>query len=128
MSRTYKPEGYSSVSPYLVVKEAQKTIELLKQIFNAVELRKYHSPDGKIVHCEVKLDDSVIMLADSNEHYPPNHQLIHVYLSDVQSVFDTAIKAGCESIQPPSRRKDDPDLRGAFKDFDGNIWSVSTQM
>jgi uncharacterized glyoxalase superfamily protein PhnB len=60
MSKEYKPTGYNSVSPYLVVKGAQKLIDLLKQIFNAKELRRYDMPDGTIMHAEVQIDDSVI--------------------------------------------------------------------
>ena len=74
-----KPEGYNSVSPYLVVDGAEKMIALLKQLFDARELRRYDAEDGRIVHSEVQVDDSVIMIADSNNQYPPAPALIHVY-------------------------------------------------
>lgn len=128
MNKEYKPAGYNSVSPYLVVDGTQKMIDLLKVIFDAKELRKYYGPDGSIVHSEIMIDDSIIMLADANKQYPPIQMLIHIYLPDVDSTYQKALKAGCESVQEPSQREGDPDKRGAFKDFNGNIWSVSTQV
>jgi uncharacterized glyoxalase superfamily protein PhnB len=71
MPAAFKPSGYNSVSPYFIVNGAQKMIDLLKKIFNVQELRRYDLPDGTIMHVEVKLDDSVVMIADSNEQYPP---------------------------------------------------------
>ena len=124
----YKPDGYNSVSPYLVVSGAQKMIDLLKNIFDVKELRKYDAPGGRIVHAEVRLDDSVVMIADSTENWPQNQSLIHVYVSDVDEVYRKAMAAGCESAGEPKEQEGDPDRRGTFKDFAGNFWSVSTQV
>ena len=126
--KAYKPSGYNSVSPYLVVNSAQKMIDLLKRVFDVKDLRKYEMPGGKIVHAEVQLDDSVIMMADATEGWPQNQLLIHVYVPDVNAVFKKALDAGCESIQEPKEQEGDPDRRGTFKDFAGNFWSVSTQL
>ncbi|CAN5595335.1 VOC family protein [soil metagenome] len=128
MKEQFKPEGYNSVSPYFVVNGAQKLIDLLKEIFDAKVLRKYDLPDGTIMHAEVRVDDSVIMMGDSSEQYPPNSLLVHVYVSDVDSIFEKAIAAGCEPLEQPKEREGDPDRRGMFKDFSGNIWSIGTQL
>jgi len=128
MDNKFKPSGYNSVSPYLVVKGAQKMIDLLTKMFNAKELRRYDTPDGTILHVEVQIDDSVIMIGDSSEQFPPNTHLIHVYVPNVDETFDKAIELGCISIESPREREGDPDRRGTFKDFSGNIWSVATQM
>jgi PhnB protein len=128
MTKEYKPNGYNSVSPYLVVNGAQKMIDLLKLVFNAKELRRYDTPDGKIMHAEVKVDDSVIMMADATEMYPPNQLLIHVYVRDSDSVYKGALDAGCQAVEAPREHEGDPDRRGVFRDFAGNQWSVSTQL
>lgn len=128
MEQTFKPDGYNSVSPYLIVEGAQKMIELLSVIFDAEELRRYGQEDGTIMHAEVKLDDSVIMLADASDAYPANQSLLHVYVPDVQKTFDKAIAAGCEIIEQPVRKEGDPDLRGSFRDFQGNVWAVGSQV
>lgn len=127
MNKRYKPENYNSLSPYLVVDGAQKMIDLLKEIFHAEELRRYDKPDQTIMHAELRIDDSVIMLADSSKAYPANQLLLHVYVSDVDQIFQKAIALGCEAVEKPLTREGDPDKRGSFKDFSGNVWAIGTQ-
>ncbi len=128
MNTSFKPSGYTSASPYFIVEDAHRFIELMKQIFDARELRTYHRPSGKIMHAEVQIDDSVIMLADATENYPAETIVMHVYVPDTDTVFQKAIAAGCEAIDSPKSQEGDPDRRGTFKDFAGNLWSVGTQM
>jgi PhnB protein len=128
MRKDFKPTGYNSVSPYLVVNEAQKLIDLLQKIFDAKELRKYKTAEGRVLHAEMKIDDSVLMLADATETYPQSASLVHVYLPDADAIYKKAIKAGCQPVQQPEEREGDPDRRGGFRDFAGNFWSVSTQV
>lgn len=67
MSLLYKPNGYNTVSPYLIVNGASGTIEFLKRVFGAVELRRFLDDAGKVMHAEVRLDDTVVMIADGVE-------------------------------------------------------------
>lgn len=128
MNKAFKPAGYNSASPYFIVNGAQKLIDLLKTIFNAEELRRYNLPDGSIMHAEIRIDDSVIMLGDSSAKYPPVPIVMHVYVTDVDTTFQKAVNAGCEIIEKPTTRDNDPDKRATFKDFAGNMWSVGTQL
>jgi PhnB protein len=128
MSNGFKPKGYNSVSPYFIVNGAQKFIDLMKLIFAARELRRYDMADGTIMHAEIQIDDSVIMLGDASEKFPAVPLVMHVYVPNVDETFDKAKKAGCEIIEPPKTREGDPDKRATFKDFAGNIWSVGTQL
>lgn len=128
MNKQFKPENYNSVSPYFVVDDCRKMIALLKDIFGAEELRKYENSDGTIMHVELRIDDTVIMLADSSEAYPANNLLIHVYVPDVHEVFRKAVKLGCEVVEEPVNKPGDPDVRGSFKDFQGNMWAVGMQV
>jgi uncharacterized glyoxalase superfamily protein PhnB len=127
MGKDFKPAGYNSASPYFIINGAQKFIDLMKEIFGAEELRRYDQPTGRIMHAEIKIDDSVIMLGDSSEKYPPVKLVMHVYVPDVDKTFDKAIKAGCEIVEHPKEREGDTDRRATFKDFAGNLWSVGTQ-
>ena len=127
MEKQFKPTGYNSVSPYFIVDGAQQLINMLAKIFDAKELRRYEMPNGKIMHVEVKIDDSVIMIADSSEEYPANKFLMHVYVQNVDEVFNKAISLGCESVELPTQKEGDPDRRGSFKDFAGNTWAIGTQ-
>lgn len=128
MSTNFKPSGYNSVSPYFIVDGADRFIDLMKYIFNAKELREYRMSDGTIMHAEIQIDDSVIMLGNSSEKYPPVPIIMHVYVSHMDEVFKKAIDAGCEIIEEPKERDGDPDRRATFKDFAGNMWSIGTQI
>lgn len=128
MNHTYKPKDYNALSPYLIVPGADKMIDLLTEVFGAKELRKYEMPDGTIMHAELMIDDSVIMISDSSDKFPPNQTLIHVYVPDVDSTFKKAINAGCTIDKEPKVEEGDPDKRGSFIDFAGNTWAVGTQI
>ena len=74
----YKPEGYTSVAPYLIVDGAARTIDFLTTVFGAVPLRRTDAPDGGVMHGEVRIDDTVVMLADSGPGYPPVPTHVHI--------------------------------------------------
>ncbi len=128
MSKEFKPTGYNSVSPYFVVNGAKKMVDLLKELFSAKEKRRYNMPDGTIMHVEVQIDDSIIMIGDASEQFPANTHLMHVYVPDADEIFNSALDLGCESVEPPKVKEGDPDKRGTFIDFAGNVWSVATQL
>jgi uncharacterized glyoxalase superfamily protein PhnB len=123
----WKPDHYNSVSVYIMVDGARRLIDFLKHTFDAAPLRHFDSPDGKIKHAELRIGDSVVMLADSVEGYSPFPVWLHVYVPDVDAIYKKALAAGAASVQEPSQRPGDPDRRGGFKDPAGNTWWVSTQ-
>jgi PhnB protein len=127
MSPAHKPEGYTSVSPYLVVDGAQHVIDFLRQVFGAAELRRFDADGGGIMHAEVQIDDSVVMIADSTPDWPPYPSHLHVYVPDVDATYRRALDAGGVAIKEPQRMEGDPDRRGGFTDPAGNSWWVSTQ-
>lgn len=121
----YKPETYPSVSPYLIVDGAARTIDFLTTVFDAVEIQCFAHADGRIGHAEVRIDDSVVMLADGAEGWPPIPCYVHIYVKDVDATYRRALDAGAESIQAPVK-KDDPDKRGGVKDAGGTTWWIAT--
>lgn len=123
----FKPSGYSAVSPYFVVKDAESFLHLTTAIFDARLLRKYLRPDGSILHAELQIEDSVIMVGDATEEFPAVRTLIHVYVPDVDKTFSRAKNAGCNVLQEPMEREGDSDRRATFEDFAGNVWSIGTQ-
>ncbi|NJK97220.1 MAG: VOC family protein [Bacteroidales bacterium] len=125
--KQYKPENYNSLSPYLIVDNAQILVDLFTAIFDAKTIRRFDHENGKIAHIELQLDDTIIMISDSTESYKANKTMLHIYVPDVFKTFDKAIENGCEIIEKPINKQGDPDTRGSFYDFAGNYWSVSTQ-
>lgn len=124
---TFKPDGYNSVSPYLVVNGAQATIDFLVAVFDAKRLRTIPRGDGKLRHGEVRIDDTVLMLADAIEGWPAIPSHVHIYVADVDATYTRALQAGATAIQEPIR-KDDPDKRGGFRDAGGTTWWVAEQV
>ena len=127
MNQTYKPEGYSSVAVYIMADGAQRVLEFLKHTFDAEELRRSDNPDGSIMHAEVRIDDTVVMLADAGGDVPAFPVWLHVYVPDVETTYRRALAAGSVSIQEP-QHQGDPDRRGGVKDPAGNTWWIATQV
>ena len=125
---TYKPKDYNSLSPYLIINGAQKLVDLLKNIFNAKELRRFNHDDGSIQHTELRIDDSIIMLSDSTTEYSANISTLHVYVGNVFETYKLAMENGCISVEEPINKQGDPDIRGSFKDFAGNYWAIGQQI
>lgn len=127
MAATYKPEGYTTVAPYLVVDGASRTIDFVVRVFDAVELRRFSDPSGRVVHAEVRIDDTVVMLGDPGAGWPPVGAHVHVYVPDVDATYRRALDAGATSVQAPIR-KDDADKRGGVKDAGGTTWWIATKV
>lgn len=125
MSVSYKPEGYTSVAPYLIVDGAVRTINFLARVFDATELRRFPTPDGRVMHAEVRIGDTVVMVADGNAGWPPIGAHVHVYVPDVDAAYQRALQAGAMSVQAPTK-KDDADKRGGVKDAGGTTWWIAT--
>jgi uncharacterized glyoxalase superfamily protein PhnB len=123
-----KPRGYPAVSVYLVAQGAQAVIDFLRNTFGATQLRRFDTPDGKIMHAEVRIDDSVIMIADSGGTYPAFPSWLHIYVDDVDKTYQRALAAGGVSVQEPVRKEGDTDKRGGVKDPAGNTWWIATQL
>ncbi len=128
MNRSYKPDGYPSVSAYVMVDGAQRVIDFLKKTFNATELRRIDGPGGSISHVEVRIEDSVVMLSDGGGSFPAFPIWLHVYVPDVDATYQRALAAGGVAVQEPRQKQDDPDRRSGVKDPSGNTWWISTQV
>jgi PhnB protein len=124
----YKPQGYASISVYIMADGAQKLIDFLKQTFDARQTRRMDLPDGSIMHVEVQIDDTVVMLADASQEFPAFPVWLHVYVPDVDATYQRALEAGGVSVQEPSQSEGEPDRRGGVKDPCGNTWWIATQV
>jgi uncharacterized glyoxalase superfamily protein PhnB len=128
MNSHYKPANYSTVSPYLIVNGADATIDFLKLVFGAIELRRFPDESGKLMHAEVRIDDTVIMLADpAPPDWPPISSYVHIYVQDVDATYRKAMEAGAVSVQEPVKKQDE-DKRGGVKDAGGTTWWIATKV
>jgi uncharacterized glyoxalase superfamily protein PhnB len=124
----HKPANYSTVSPYLIVDGADATIDFLKRAFDAIELRRFPDDSGKLRHAEVRIDDTVIMLADpAPPDWPSIASYVHIYVRDVDATYRKALDAGAASVQEPVKKQDE-DRRGGVKDAGGTTWWIATKV
>lgn len=124
---SFKPAGYNSVSPYLLMQDADKLIDFVERVFGGRIMRRFDRQDGRILHAEIKLADTIIMFAEANADYPAMPILLHVYVTDVDAVYARALAYGCEGRTKPTKKEGEIDKRGLFTDFAGNMWSITTQ-
>ncbi|XZG69481.1 VOC family protein [Chitinibacteraceae bacterium HSL-7] len=124
MNHDYKPAGYTSVAPYLLVNGAEATMCFLEQVFGATRLFEHPGEAGTVMHAELRIDDTVLMLADGGAGAVAAH--IHIYVPDVDATFARALAAGAVPVQAPVR-KQDQDKRGGFRDAGGTTWWVGTR-
>ena len=127
------PEGYHSVTPYLIIEGAGEAIEFYQKAFGAKELFRFPTPDGKIGHAEIKIGDSQIMLADA---YPAmgyngpkslggSPVSLMIYVENVDTVFNQAVEAGA-AVKEALTDKFYGDRTGSLIDPFGHVWHVST--
>jgi len=121
----YKPEGHNSLSPYLIVDDAQATLDFIKAVFDAEPEFTHLGDDKSVAHAEIRIDDTILMLGQWKDSGSVAH--VHVYVPDVRHSFELARKAGGKPVQEPVR-KDDPDLRGGIVDPSGTTWWLSTRL
>lgn len=124
---SYKPSGYTTVSPYLIVDGAADTIAFLTAVFGATELRRFPDDSGRLMHAEVRIEDTVVMLADGGEGWPPIASHVHIYVADVDETYRRALAAGATPVQEPVK-KEDEDKRGGVKDAGGTTWWIATRV
>lgn len=121
---SWKPAGYSSVSPYLLVRDAEATLQFLETVFGATRLRVHPRPNGAgIEHAEARVDDTVIMMGEVPDAGDAH---IHIYVDDADAAFARALSAGGSVVQP-LQRPGDGDYRGGIADGNGAVWWISTQ-
>ena len=119
------PEGSHSVTPTLVVTNADKFIDFVKQVFRASEPgRRFMTPDGKIMHATVKIGDSTIMLSDVMGGMEPTRAGLFVYTEDVDEAYSRALKLGAKSVQKLADQFWG-DRAGAVADPFGNFWWIA---
>ena len=122
------PEGYHSVTPYLTVRGAGKVIEFLKQAFGAkLSHEPIKRPDGSIMHAQVLIGDSRIMIAEENEMAKATTSTLYLYVPNVDSVYQQAVKAGGAKVMEPMDMFYG-DRSGGVKDPSGNSWFIATHI
>jgi PhnB protein len=117
-------EGYHTITPLLRVKDSLKLIDFLKQVFEAKETSRYNQKDGSIIHAEVKIGDSMIMISDSTVEWKPMATALYLYVNDVDKSYQKALECGATSLREP-RDEFYGDRCAAIVDNFGNQWWIA---
>ena len=121
------PKGFHTLTPYLVVEGIPKLIGFLKQAFGAQETFRLTRPDGGVMHAELKIGDSIVMMGEAMGQWKAQPCSLYVYVEDVDAVYQRAIEAGGTSVGEP---KDQfyGDRTGGVIDPCGNYWGIATHV
>jgi uncharacterized glyoxalase superfamily protein PhnB len=135
MAKNTPPAGYHSVTPAIVVRDAAGAIDFYKRAFGAEEVSRMPGPDGKIMHAEIRIGDSLIMLGEENPQWgglsPLStkgiHGSLHIYVDDADASFDRALKAGAK-VRYPLEDAFWGDRYGKVTDPFGHEWGIATRV
>lgn len=122
----YIPSGFRTVNVMLAVKNAQHALEFYNRAFNAQELMRLTDPAGRILHAEIKINDSILMLTE-DDGTGGNSSIIQLYVGDAEGFFEEAINAGCVEVYP-LKKQFYGDRAGRVKDPFGHQWIIATHM
>jgi PhnB protein len=120
------PEGYHSVTPYIVVPGVAKLIDFLKQAFDAHEKERMARPDGGIMHAEVRIGDSTLMMGEPMGEWKAMPASLYLYVADTDAAYKRALQAGATSMMEPADQFYG-DRNAGVKDPCGNIWWIATR-
>ncbi len=121
------PEGYHSVTPYLVVRGVDRLIEFLQQGLGAVEKERHARPDGVVMHAELKVGNSMLMMGEAPDEHAAAPSNLYLYVEDVDRTYRQALQAGGTSVREPADQFYG-DRIGGVKDPSGNTWWISTHV
>lgn len=121
------PEGYHTVCPYLTVSDATAQLEFVQRAFGARVVENMKGPDGRIMHADVIIGDSHVMMGQASPEWAPTQGSIHLYVPDCDAVYRAAMAAGASSIREPANQFYG-DRSGGVRDTNGNQWWMSTHV
>jgi PhnB protein len=121
------PEGYHTVTPFIVAKGTAKLIDFMKQAFGAEEIERMAAPDGTVMHAELRIGDSIVMLGEGQGEWKPMPATLYLYVTDVDATFARALRAGATTMKAVADQFYG-DRNGTVQDSWGNVWSIGTHI
>ena len=121
----YRPEGFHTVTPYLIVNGAARLLDFVREAFGAEILGRFDAPGGGVMHAAFRIGDSIIECSDGRPEFPAMPTGLHLYVEDADAVYERAIAAGAALLRPPGD-KAYGDREGDVIDPCGNHWYIAT--
>lgn len=121
------PDGFHTVTPFLIVNDTTKLLEFIKKAFNGETTSIMKDPDGRVMHATARIGDSLIMSSDEMERFPAMPCMLYLYVDDVDAIYKQAIKAGGQSLREPTDEFYG-DRSAGIKDAWNNQWWIATHV
>lgn len=121
------PDGYHTLTPYLIVDKALPIIDFVKAAFSAVEIKRSSTPDGRIMNVELRIGNSMIMMGEARPPWNPMPCSLYVYVEDTDDAYRRAIEAGGKSLMEPANQFYG-DRNAGVQDSEGNMWWIATHI
>lgn len=121
------PVGYTTVTAYLIVADADRMLTFLEKAFDAKPGHMLRGKDGEIRHAEIKVGSSMLMLGQALEGWAPRPSMFYLYVEDCDAVYAKALAAGAKSLSAPEDQFYG-DRSGGVEDFAGNYWYIGTHI
>ena len=118
------PQGHQQLMPYLLLTDAAGFMEFASEVFQAQEQSRHMGDEDRIMHAEIRIGNSTLMLADCTEAWPPQTSGLFVYVPDADATYERALHAGAESVMEPAD-KDYGRSCGVLDPF-GNTWWITS--
>lgn len=127
VSVKHVPDGYHTITPYLIVPDVAALVDFLKRAFHAKQFDWNVAPDGTVAHASVKIGDSMLMMGAATGSWKAEPITLYMYVEEMDYVYQAALAAGAESLQEP-RHEFYGDRTAAIKDPAGNHWYIATRI
>jgi PhnB protein len=121
------PDTHTSVTPYLIVHGVDRLMGFLERVFGGTASTCMQTPDGKIMHAEVRINGAAIMMGEASEQWPAMPGGVYLYVADVDAAYERALAAGATSVMEPADQFWG-DRHGGVKDEWGNVWWIATHI
>lgn len=127
MASNSPPEGYHTVTTYLLVSDAARLLDFARDGLGARELSRHVDDDGRVRHAEIQIGDTIVMLGQAEGEFPPMPSMLYHYVADADASYERALAAGATSVRPPADQHYG-DRSGGVIDPVGNQWWFATPL
>ena len=119
------PEGFHTVTPYMIVADVDEFLDFLKAAFGATQTERIPGQDGQTGHAEVLIGDSYVMMGRAQDQFPALPCMLYLYVPDTDATYAQALASGAKSLQEPADMFYG-DRNGIVQDPAGNTWCIAT--
>lgn len=121
------PEGYPRISPYLIVDDPDATLAFVERVFDGLVTGRHTAPDGRVMHAEIRVGDSLVMLGGANPQWRAVPAALHIYVADADATYRRALEAGATSVSEPTSQPYG-DRSAYVTDACGTMWFISSHV